>query len=656
MRLRDWPATSRAAALLILILAGILYVPSMQGLLVWDDHLLVSGQAIGGGRRFTDCFMEPFLSYYYRPMVSASFYIDHLVWRNTPFGYHQTNLFIHVLTTLALMAFLNTAFRNRAVALWGGALFAAQPAQVSTVAWIGGRTDSLCTLFVACFACCLAAGIQAWGWRKLCLMSGAIIFYSAAIFTKEQMLALLPLVPLAFYSFGDWRGSRLRSARNSWDVWRTAKKRKAMTVTTACLGVSVLFVACWLMFVPLPSTIAPPNLIAQMAQGGRTVSYYAFLLLTPTRGLMHLLCLGTFEEAGAWPVALGFGIMAAALFLWFRWIRTQPACAWLLTLILLTILPVSNFIPMPSLLVAPYRAGTTGLGVAALLGWLLGRNWGREALDWRADKVENDSRPFRPARVFPALAGLVMIAWTSTLTAWGAGRWSNEQAIFSTIVRYDPYSIIARINLTAALLQKHDSRLAITHLEYTMGRLFGSDAWRSGPRAVAALQSDGRIMARIRENQGNRVDPKEWLATLFAQLGFARLDTQDLEEGLQAFKAGEALYASAQINLGLGECESLSGDIRMAEIHLRRAYALQPEETEIQIKLGKTLSARGKWNEARALFAKSIRLQPWAGQAYIELANAQRHLGDRAGASATLQEALRRSPRRGDIRHMLAEL
>jgi len=62
----------RAALWAVLLIAGAVYLPSLNGLLLWDDYFLVGGSAIGGGKSLIKCFTSPFLSYYYRPMVSAS--------------------------------------------------------------------------------------------------------------------------------------------------------------------------------------------------------------------------------------------------------------------------------------------------------------------------------------------------------------------------------------------------------------------------------------------------------------------------------------------------------------------------------------------------------------------------------------------------------
>src|SRR5260221_13124896 len=93
----------RLACLAIVLLSGLLYLPAMSGLAIWDDHFLISGSGIGGGNSLGSCFSEPFLQHYFRPLVSVSFFLDHKLWGTGTFFYHQTNLLIHFLTTAILI-------------------------------------------------------------------------------------------------------------------------------------------------------------------------------------------------------------------------------------------------------------------------------------------------------------------------------------------------------------------------------------------------------------------------------------------------------------------------------------------------------------------------------------------------------------------------
>src|SRR5207248_2961602 len=160
---------------------------------------LIGGPGIGGGKSLQACFTEPFLLHYFRPLVSVSFFLDHKLFGSGPFFYHQTNLLIHVLTTLVCLGLFRMAFRSRIAAIAGAMAFAVQPAQVSTVAWIGGRTDSLCTLFATVFAWGLIRSAQTVGARRGAWTAGSITWLALALLAKEQAVRHQPLFAVAVW-------------------------------------------------------------------------------------------------------------------------------------------------------------------------------------------------------------------------------------------------------------------------------------------------------------------------------------------------------------------------------------------------------------------------------------------------------------------------
>lgn len=133
-----------------MLLAGILalcavgfYLPALRGALVWDDHMIVSGEAIGGGRSAAACFTQPFLFFYYRPLVSLSFWLDLRLWGASPVHMHMVNLLLHAGSVVGVVALGRRILCDRWAALLAGALFGVHPVMGGSVAWIGGRTDTL---------------------------------------------------------------------------------------------------------------------------------------------------------------------------------------------------------------------------------------------------------------------------------------------------------------------------------------------------------------------------------------------------------------------------------------------------------------------------------------------------------------------------------
>ena len=202
---QDRPANVRfrIASIVIVLLSGLIYLPVIHGTVIWDDKEILLGRGIGAPQSILQCFMRPFLFHYYRPLTSVSFLIDHWMWGSNTFGYHLTNILLHVLTTAVLIGVIAAAFPNRPfVALVDAFLFAVQPVQVSTVAWIGGRTDSLSTFWIAVFFWTIITGARGEGIRRRRLLALSVLCFALAALSKEQALAVAPLGPLALICFG----------------------------------------------------------------------------------------------------------------------------------------------------------------------------------------------------------------------------------------------------------------------------------------------------------------------------------------------------------------------------------------------------------------------------------------------------------------------
>ncbi len=606
----------RLSLLGLLILSGTVYAGSLGGLPIWDDRLL-----IGGYSSAAQCFTKPFLDVYFRPFVALSFYLEGKLWGRVPFFYHQTNILIHVLTTAILVALLRAAFGSRRVALLGGLLFAVQPIQVSAVAWIGGRTDSLCALWVALFAWGLIRGVQSSGRKRVEWFLLSLLTYPEALLTKEQALALLPLVPLAFRCFAP--AAQGKERRIGW--WVTA-------LYAAECGA---FLLLWLRVGPLPPGITNYNLGEQAILFGRTVTYYTLLLLAPAPRWMLVTTVMWLAHLGLWTALSGYAFLALCLALLRRWWRAAPSAAWFLALTLLALLPVSNVIPLASAIVASYRAGVAGLGVAGLLAWGLSGTMRREPgkqVWWN-----------RPAPRW--VLGGAYVLWCLGLTLWGIRQWANLLTITRAFVRYDPQAASSQVNIASALNEAGQLDAAEQHLEGLLAWLYGSPAWRSPETALRPLQQDPQILARIHASLDSQTLPRPWLADLYSTLGAIRLNKHDRVGAKIAFQTGLVLNdLDALSNLGLGRVDYYQGDLKEAIRYLQRAQVIAPRAADVRYFLGESYAAQRNWKAACRELEEAVRLSPVLGRNYIALAEAQAQSGDNAGAQRTLQTALHAAP------------
>jgi len=99
-------------------------------------------------------------------------------------------------------------------------------------------------------------------------------------------------------------------------------------------------------------------------------------------------------------------------------------------------------------------------------------------------------------------------------------------------------------------------------------------------------------------------------------------------------------------------------DMPSAEIHYRRAVALQPDKGDTNNNLGQFLCRVGKPQESLPYFAKAI-ADPFYQTPDVALTNrglCQLQMGDRTDAEASLREAVRRNPNNANALLQLAHV
>jgi tetratricopeptide (TPR) repeat protein len=139
-------------ALLVLILTFAAFKDSLKfNFLSWDDDVyVVNNPLIRGfspellGRVFTE-----YLWGNYHPLTVLSLSVDYSIWGLDPYGYHLTNLLLHLLNTLLIIIITLRLTRNHVMAaVSAGLLFGTHPLHVESVTWISERKDVLYTAFL----------------------------------------------------------------------------------------------------------------------------------------------------------------------------------------------------------------------------------------------------------------------------------------------------------------------------------------------------------------------------------------------------------------------------------------------------------------------------------------------------------------------------
>jgi len=579
----------------ILLLSAVVYFPALSGYPILDDRMISSGAAIGGGS-FVDCFTKPFLFHYFRPLISASFWLE-MKWHGAnPFLLHQTNVILHVLTTFLVVKLAGACGLNRKAALLGGLFFAIQPAQIGAVAWIGGRTDSQACLFFVVMLLAIAKyyKYQKWWWVPVGVLAGLF-----AMLTKEQVLPAVILAPLGGWAFA-------------------APKRRTVWSSIPYLASGLLFLGLWLWgSEPVKGATVPLGEIA--TQVCRTAVDYGLLFVAPNPWSMHAYTLENFRG----PVWMGLGVLicvAIPLGIFQLW-RFDRRLGWLAIAGALVYLPVSNVIPIPSLLAAPYRVALSGPVVAILLGLAVSRI------------------KLQPV---PGIVALIGAAASLFLVPWGASRHANELTLFGACVRFDPECYYMRANYITALQGANQFDEAMQQSTILFDKLFAGHDWHDYAHLKEVFDADPTITRRILDTHGSRAEGGPLISrylTSEAQL-MMKLDRDpEAEKILRAAIELDRENDGAYFGLGQVTIKTNPAD---GVYCLRQAIALNPDNGGAIYALGRYYIGRNDDANAYRTLRATLHVAYDTGEPLMDFAEVALRLGHKGEAQQALALAARR--------------
>lgn len=576
----------------VFALSILIYVPSLWGKPVWEDPLLISGQGTGGNT-FLGAFTHPFLGSYYRPLSSVSFIVDRHFQDQTAYIYHQTNVLLHAATAL-LICFLTLRVTRKPLAgIFAGLFFAIQPAQIGAVAWVGGRTDVLSAFFIVSFITTLVLYYQSSrnGWWVL-----SVISFFLAVLSKEQSMALLLAVPISTFVFGDrnWR-------RAGWLTLPYAVSAAAMIALSR------------LPDKPFDGTTGQFDSIKAPFL---TAADYAASFLVPTRGSQLTFSLHPLQ-GGFWVLFGVLALVAAVALGVFLWKRNR-SLAWIYICGLLLYFPVSNFVPVPSFWVAPYRMAETGTCLACLTGAA-------------AAFVFTSRKAVLGAVLAANLVAGGFVTWI------GAHDWTYGPTLNQAVLQGDPHFYEARLYMIDELVFRKRNQEALNSCNELLTWLFGTPDWLHGTLSGDTKGLQSRLMSNLHENYG-RPDVEN-VSRVLSRVSKVLTLLGRGHEAEQATYAGLCYVPrDADLNYEYG-CEIVAKNQPEAIRRWEFVLKSEPDMAPAAAMLGHAKLKDGQFSEAEQLLAKAANEAPYWGAVWVELSDARVALHDYPGALQALDRA-----------------
>lgn len=186
--------------LLFIIIGFSIYQNSLRGKFLWDDlYLIENNTLIQSIHNIPKIFLSPLhpkFVRYYRPLQNISYMFDYYVWKLNSFGYHLTNIGLHIANSFLLYIALIFLFKNNLTSILSASIFLVHTGLSEPVNFLSSRSNLLVTIFIlASFICYLKSREQ----NNPRLYFVSLIFFGLSLFTNE--IALVFAVMLFIYNF-----------------------------------------------------------------------------------------------------------------------------------------------------------------------------------------------------------------------------------------------------------------------------------------------------------------------------------------------------------------------------------------------------------------------------------------------------------------------
>lgn len=196
-----------APVVLVAVLLAVYYPALLSGIHPIDDPGLFALYSVSPS---LSSILMPGNSYYYRPVVELTFFLDNFLWGMEPGVMHLENILLHCANSLLVYVLARKISRdndNLLLPFFAALLFALHPINVEAVTWIAGRTDPLLALFILSASFFWLNWLEEPRWHD---MGFALLLSAAAVLTKETAFAFSAVVLLFAFT---WPGTATRLQR-----------------------------------------------------------------------------------------------------------------------------------------------------------------------------------------------------------------------------------------------------------------------------------------------------------------------------------------------------------------------------------------------------------------------------------------------------------
>jgi len=566
--------------ILLALISILAYSNSLKNSFIWDDRLvIVDNDFIKSWKNipaiFTKAYLTPvskmpYLGMYdigsgetcYRPIVTVTYFFNYSIWQLNPFGYHFTNILLHIFNALLFYFLAALIIKDKKAAFLASLLFTLHPVNSEAVNVISFREDLLAGLFyLSSFI--LYIKLDSWKHRKkVYFYILSLILFMLALFSKEMALSL-PLILVLYDYLFEGAGSfptphpEERSDEGSLKILRRY---------WGYIGVTLFYIWVRFFVINIPQASAGyigGNFYTNFLTMARVVSNYIQWLFIPLNIAATLpddpilISRSLFDVRVLISLVLIIAFFIIAIMIRKKSKEISFAIIWFF----ITLIPVSNILPITNYMAARYLY-IPAIGFYLLLSMALGnlRSWTRYAV------------------------GITILTFYFIVTFISNFEWRDDITLWSGMVKKYPNNALAHSGLGASFMNKNllDSAIGEYKTALSLDPMYAGD---------------------------------------YDKLGVCYYKKGLLSEAEKAFKKAMDLDAnllSAYVNLGslLGH----KGLYEEAIVYFKVVLTREPRYVQAYDNLGVTYARMKQWVWARRMWNKALEINPGYKKAQDNLA------------------------------------
>jgi len=416
------------AVLLIIALGIVCYANSLPNDFVWDDGQLIKDNLFIRSLNHlpqiftTDLHHFSFEgSNFYRPIQTISYLLDYQLWKLRPFGYHLTNLILHLISAILLYFLIKKIFSQGKLALITALLFVASPLNTQAVSYISGRADSLAALFI--IAAFLLYLYQRRGWSLLCFIFAGL--------SKETAL-VFPLLLIIYELIFD------------------KKLKNTIPYCLISIGFIILRLSV-LKFDLRTGSLITESLGVRAITLSRALVSYLRLLVWPVN--LHMQYQVPFiRSIFNVPAALSIILLISLIAAIFISYKKSKIVFFGLTWFFITLLPVSNILIPVNAVLAEHWLYMPAIGIFLIF----------------SHSLLNLSKRSKPLLVTCSLFLVTILCFYSWFTIARNKDWSDRITLYQATIKFAPGSAQAHYNLANAYSDLGRNQEAIAEYQRTI--------------------------------------------------------------------------------------------------------------------------------------------------------------------------------------------